>query len=190
MKPLRRFATAATLLLLTLATTARADLPGTTIIYDAPWAPGDAPRSGAAEFSVLLSVAQLRHQHSRAGIVAVGNHNGLLQPATEDALTRAALMGVAVVRIAGSAKPALLPDDLFIEAASQPALIVEKLLADCLTRFGPPPAAANPAKPTASETAAIRRLISRYQMAFDTANSLMVNHTVALAMGPRNDYDN
>lgn len=189
MTPLRRLATAATLFVLALATTARAETPGTAIIYDAPWAPGDASRSGAAEFTVLLSVAQLRHQHSRAGIVAVGTNNGLLQPATEDALTRAALMGVAVVRLAGSAKPPALPDDLLIEAASQPALIVEKLLADCLTRFGPPPAAADPAKPTPGETAAIRRMISRYQLAFDAAHALLHAPNVALAMGPRDDLE-
>lgn len=191
MTSFRHFTIAATLLsiALTLATNARADSTGTAIIYDAPWSPGDAPRSGAAEFTVLLSVARLRHDHTRAGIVAVGNQNGLLQPATEDALTRAALMGVAVVRLSGSAHAPALPDDLFIAAPSQPALIVEKILSDCLVRFGAPPAAVNPAKPTARETAAIRRVISRYQMAFDTIAFLARTHIGTLATGPRNDHE-
>ncbi len=190
MTSFRRLATAATLILLALATaasSARADQTGTTIVYDAPWSPGDVSRDGAAEFSILLTVAQLRKSHARAGIVAVGNADGLLQPATSDALTRAACMGVTIVRIVGATKPLTVPHDFFIEAAAQPALVVEKLLADCLARFGPPPAAANPANPTASEAAAIRRVLSRYQLAFDTARQLPSN--AVLAMGPRFDHD-
>ena len=190
MTPSRRLTAAATLLLLALATAAtsvRADQPGTTILYDAPWSPGDVSRDGASEFAVLLNVAQLRQHYRRAGIVAVGNADGLLQPATQDALTRAALMGVAVVRIVGATKPRAVPDNLFIEAAAQPALVVEKLLADCLVRFGAPPAAANPARPTPAEKAALRRVLSRYQLAFDAARALPSN--AVLAMGPRFDHD-
>lgn len=188
MPTLRRLTLAATLFALALAAPLRAEQPGTTVIFDAPWAPGDDSRAGAAEFAIFLRVAQLRQNHTRAGIVAVGNRHGLLQPATEEALTRAALMGVVVVRLADAIKPPALPDDLFVEAGAQPANAVEKILADCLTRFGPIPAAANPARPTAQETAAIRKLLTRYQMAFDTAASM--TKSVALAMGPRNDYDN
>ncbi len=190
MTSFRRLTTAATLVLLALATTTtsvRAEAPGTTILFDAPWSPGDASRDGAAEFAVLLNVAQLRQAHRRAGIVAVGNADGLLQPATQDALTRAVFMGVTVVRIVGATKPLGVTNDLFVEAAAQPALVVEKLLADCLIRFGAPPAAANPARPTPAETAAIRRVLSRYQLAFDAARQLPSN--AVLAMGPRFDYD-
>jgi hypothetical protein len=190
MTSFRRFTTAATLFLLALSTAAtsvHADQPGTTIIYDAPWSPGDASRDGAAEFAVLLTVAQLRQHHGRAGIVAVGNVNGLLQPATHEALTRAACMGVAIVRIVGAKQPLVVPYDFFIEAPAQPALVVEKILADCLVRFGAPPAAANPAYPTAAESAAIRRVLSRYQLAFDAARA--IPSKAVLAMGPRFDHD-
>lgn len=116
----------------------------------------------------------------RAGLVAVGNSDGLLQPATHDALARAACMGVAVVRIVGGTTPLAVPGVLFIEAARQPALVVERLLADCLVRFGAPPAAANPTHPTPTETAAIRRILTRYQIAFDPARQLPSNAVLAL----------
>lgn len=188
MPTLRRLTLAATLCTLALAAPLRAAEPGTTVIFDTPWAPGDESRAGAAEFAILLRVAQLRQNHSHTGIVAVGNRHGLLQPATEEALARAALMGVVVVRLADAIKPPALPDDLFVEVGAQPAYAVEKTLADCLKRFGPVPAAANPARPTPQETAAIRQVLARYQLAFDTAASM--TKSGALAMGPRNDYEN
>ena len=184
---LRRFATA-TLLILAASLAHAGDEAGVAVIYDAPWAPGDVSRSGAAEFTVLLKVAQLRQSYSRAGVVAVGYRRGLLQPATEEALNRAALMGVAVVRLAeGTEKVSAVGNTCFIEVGAQAASSVEKLLADCLTRYGAPPAAANPARPTARELSAIRKVIARYQFAFDAAQG---NRVAALAMGPRTDYEN
>jgi hypothetical protein len=188
MRLIRQLAAAATLLVLGTTVVRAAEAPGVAVIYDSPWAPGDASRAGAAEFSVLLKVAQLRQAHPLAGVVAVGYRRGLLQPATEDALNRASLMGVAVVRLAeGADKFPSVGGNCFVEVGAQAASSVEKILADCLALYGAPPAVANPARPTARELAAIHKVISRYQFAFDAAQG---SKMAALAMGPRTDYEN
>lgn len=185
---LRRLTTAASLLILAASSARADDTPEVAVIYDSPWAPGDESRAGAAEFTVLLKVAQLRQSHPRVGVVAVGYRRGLLQPATEDALARAALMGVAVVRLAeGTEKMPGSGETCFIEVGALAASSVEKILADCLARFGAPPRAANPAQPTARELAAIRKVVAKYQFAFDASHG---SRMAALTMGPRSDYEN
>src|SRR5882724_6853893 len=124
---------------------------------------------GAAEMEVLICAAGLLQSHPLAGIVGIGNRRGVLQPATEEALARVALMGMPVVRVARDGFPPANADDFFIEAGPLSATAARDLLAVCLARLGAPPAAADPAHPTESESSAIKAALARYQQAFDAA---------------------
>jgi hypothetical protein len=151
--------------------------PGVAVFYETPALPGDPARDGAAEFSVLLCVAQLRQHHPVAGLVCVGNHYTDLQFRTERTLGRVALMGVPVVKVAWQGHLPANPELIFVAARALTPAAAEGLLAECLTRYGAPPAARDPAHPTASELAALRAQVARYQRIFDASN-----HATQVAM--------
>jgi hypothetical protein len=140
------------------------------ILYQAPALPGDPVRDGAAEFSVLLCVAQLRQAHPVAGLVCVGNHYTELQFRTQQALDRVALMGVPVAKVPWGGHAPANPDRLFIEARALAPAAAERLLAQGLARYGALPPAHDPARPTAAELTAIRARIALYQALFDAAS--------------------
>src|SRR3954471_21244161 len=73
---------------------------GVGVLHTVEWSPGDAARDGAGEFLVLLRAAQLQQWAQAAGLLAVGDHNGLLRAGGERALRRVALSGVVVAKIA------------------------------------------------------------------------------------------
>jgi hypothetical protein len=145
--------------------------PAVGEFHDVAWAPGDSSKNGAAEMSILMSVARLRQDHSLAGLVCVGNRDGAFHAATEDTLVRVALMGVPVVKLAQSDPMPVNPTDVFIEAGTLAPVVAKRLLSECLARFGAPPAAADPDHPTARELTATRRKLALYQSVFDTANA-------------------
>jgi len=139
---------------------------GVAVVHTAASSPGDGARDGAGEFEVLIRVAQLRHAHAAAGLISVGDHNGSLQCGGERALRWAALAGVSVVKLAPGGEVAADPDQLFVDAGHLTEEQAHLVLRQCLERYGPPPAAADPARPTKNELAAIHSHLRRFQTAF------------------------
>ena len=148
--------------------------PSVGVLYGTTWSPGDAARDGAAEFEVLMCAATLKQANPLAGIVGVGKHHGSFSPAAEVALQRVACMGIPVVRLASSGPLPSHQGDVFIEAGSLSPADARRLLAECLTRYGAPPAAHDPAHPTKKESAAIESKLALYQLQFDAHNSVQV----------------
>jgi hypothetical protein len=145
--------------------------PAVAVLYGSVWSPGDTARDGAAEFEVLMCAARLRSGSTLAGLIGVGNKHGSFSPSAETALERVALMGIPVVRLAqGETLPAH-DGDVFIEAGTLSAQDAKRLLAECLTRYGPLPAAADPVRPTKKERAALLNRLALYQLQFDTRNA-------------------
>ena len=145
--------------------------PAVGEFHDVASMPGDHSRAGATEMTILMRVAQLRQGHPLAGLVCVGNRDGAFHAATEDALTRVALMGVPVVKLAQSDPMPVNPDDMFVEAGVMEPVVAKRLLAECLERYGAPPAAADPDHPTTRELAATRTRLALYQSVFSAAGT-------------------
>ena len=147
--------------------------PGIALLRDVATS-GEAARAGAAEFDILLVVARLRQEHPDAGLVCVGNRDGAFHAAAEAVLTRVVLMGVPVVKLAQRDPMPVNPDDVFVEGGALPPAVARRLLADCIVRFGPPAAAADPSRPTAREIAATRRKLALYQAVFQAGMAQQV----------------
>lgn len=144
-----------------------AEKPGIARLEGVAWSPDDPARDGAGEFEVLLSTARLLKAHALAGFVTVGNSHGALLPNTELALRRVVHMGLPVVRLAREGRVDPSRADLFVAAGSLAPADAERILANCLLRYGALPPAADPARPTRAETAAIRAHLELFQSAFD-----------------------
>jgi hypothetical protein len=141
--------------------------PRVAVIEDAPWSPADFSREGAAELKVLLHLAELMRADEPIGLVGIGDERGCFLAGTQRALEFAAARGVPVVRLGGgAARRARAEDDLFISGGDLPAAEACVLLASCLARFGPLPAADRPA--------ARQRQLSRYQAEFDARRTAHV----------------
>jgi len=156
---IRFLATPVAFLLFAIAAPASSPSP-VAVIEDAPWSPGDAPRDGAAEFGVLLRLAQLQREHALVGLVGVGDRRGRFQEGTRRGLEFAVQQGCPVVRLARGT-PAAVPseDDVFIDGGPLSPQAAADLLAHCLQRFGPLP------KENASPV--FREQLARYQAEFN-----------------------
>ena len=134
-------------------------------------APGIAQLDGVAwsanDFEVFLSTARLLKNHTLAGFVTVGNSHGALLPNTELALRRVVHMGIPVVRLAREGRVESSSSDLFVAAGALAPADAERILANCLLRYGALTPAADPAHPTAAETLRIRAQLEQYQTTFD-----------------------
>lgn len=145
--------------------------PGVAVLKSAPWSPGDTVREGAGEFEVLVCAAQLRRDHTLAGVVGVGNRHGLFLQGAERALQHLALSGMPVVKLTTGGDLASDPARLFINAHGLRSEEASELLTRCLARHGAPPAATNPASPTTGELAAIRKHLRPFHDAFVLAGA-------------------
>ncbi|HWA10329.1 MAG TPA: hypothetical protein VG838_12825 [Opitutaceae bacterium] len=143
--------------------------PAVAEFRDPAWSSGESVRSGATEMAILMRVALLRQDHPLAGLVCIGNRDGAFHASTEDTLARVALMGVPVAKLAQASPMPDNPDDLFIEAGVLAPEVAKRLLVQCLARYGAPPVAADPGRPTPRELAAIRAKLALYQKVFDAA---------------------
>lgn len=148
----------------------RAKEPAVAVLYGAAWSPGDAARDGAAEFEVLMCVAQVQQASAVAGLVSVGYRRGSFPPSAETALERVAHMGIPVVRLAQNSPLPTHHGDSFIEAGSLSPADAKRLLADCLARYGALPASVDPAKPTKKEAEALQAKLALFQAQFDARN--------------------
>jgi len=164
----------ATLLLSPFARNAQATEPAVAVLVGSAWSPGDSVRDGAAEFEVLMCVAQLQHASGIAGLVSVGYHRGSFPPAAEMALARVAHMGIPVVRLAQNAPLPAHEGDSFIEAGSLSPTEAKRLLTECLKRYGALPAATDPANPTKKESQALQAKVALYQAQFDSRSPTQI----------------
>jgi L-asparaginase len=147
---------------------------GIAVVRSPAWSPGDAVREGAGEFEVLVSVASLQRMHREVGIVGVGNRHGIFPAGGEQALRFFSLQGVPVAKIAPGGDLASDPEGIFLEAGHLTEAKASAVLSRCLERFGAPPAAANPDRPTAIELVAIRAALRPFREAFALANAQSV----------------
>lgn len=148
--------------------------PAVELVFGTAWSPNDSARDGAAEFELLVCAARLRQSGPLGGIVGVGKTHGAFSPAGEVALQRIAYMGLPVVRVASIGSLPAHPGDAFIEAGSLSPAEARRVLLQCLARYGAPPAAKNPARPTAEESAALQTKLVLYQKHFDESNAVQV----------------
>lgn len=148
------------------ATVSAAPNVGVGVVRSAEWSPGDAAREGAGEFLVLLNAAKLQRNHAAAGLVAVGDRNGMLRSGGERALRRLALTGVVVVRLAPGGTVAETPDNLFLDARDLDEAAAQTLLARGLELYGAPPVVADPERPAPAELAAIHAHLKKIQLLF------------------------
>ncbi len=128
-------------------------------------------REGAGEFQVMMSVANLQNSHSTVGLVGVGNRHGMFPAGSEHALRFFALHGVPVAKLARGDELAADPEGLFIDAGTLSEKDAAAVLTHCLNRYGAPPLAANPDKPTVRELEAIRKSLRPFREAFALANA-------------------
>lgn len=148
---------------------------GVAVVRNAEWALSDPVRDGAGELEIWLRVAQLQRQHDAAGVVAVGDHHGVLRSGGEQALRRVVYTGVAVVKLArAGGEVAATPDNLFIDAGALPEDHASRVLTRCLERYGAPPAAADPEHPTARERSAIQAHLKKFQRDFTAERTKVV----------------
>jgi len=169
----------ALLAILALAGAAPAATPGTggvavAVVRSAEWSPGDTAREGAGEFLVLLHAARLQRTRRVTGILAVGDHNGVLRSGGERALRHLAVTGVVVVKLAPLGEVASTPDNVFVDAGPLDEAAAERILAQGLGRFGAPPGALDPSQPTPRELAAIRDHLKRFQALFALESGVSV----------------
>ncbi len=146
-------------------------MAGVGIVQSSEWSAGDHVRDGAGEFAVFLRVAQLQRAHRSAGLVAVGDRNGILRSGGERALRRIVLTGIAVVKLAPGGEIASDDHALFLDGQKLPASAATTVLARCLERHGPPPAVRDPENPSPNELAAIRAHLQPFQTAITLASS-------------------
>jgi L-asparaginase len=144
------------------------------VLHSAVEAPGDATREGAGEFEVMVSVARLANDHGAVGIVGVGNRHGLFPKGGEHALRFFALRGVPVAKLTRGGDLASDPDGLFLGGSGLNEAQASSVLARCLDRYGPPPAAADPDHPTSREMSAIRAHLAPFQQALALAGAQRV----------------
>lgn len=136
---------------------------GVARLHSAAWIPGDDVRDGAGEFAVFLQSAHLQRQHRAAGLVVVGDRNGMLRSGGERALRMVVYTGLAIVKLAPGGVVAQGEAEVFLTAENLAPDQAEAVLRACLARYGAPPAAAAPERPTAAEIAAIRTHLRPFQ---------------------------
>lgn len=139
---------------------------GVAVVHSVAWAPGQPAREGAGEFLVLLQAAKLQRSHRAAGLLAVGDHNGVLRGGGERALRRLAVTGVVVVRLAPKGEVAPMPDNVFVDAGPLSEAQAERVLAHGLELYGAAPKVAAPEHPTERELETIRAHLRKFQELF------------------------
>jgi hypothetical protein len=144
------------------------------VIRSAAWAPDQPAREGAGEFLVLLQAAKLQRSYRAAGLLAVGDHNGVLRGGGERALRRIAMTGVVVVRLAPQGEVAPMPENLFVDAGRLTEAQAGHLLERGLELYGAAPKAASPEHPTDRELESIRLHLRKFQELFAAESGALV----------------
>jgi hypothetical protein len=138
------------------------------VVQGAEWNAGDLARDGAGEFAVFLRVAQLQREHRAVALIAICDRHGLLRSGGERALRRVVFDGVVVAKFTAEAG-SLRGDGVFLDPLKLRIDAARSVIAECLSRHGPPPAAADPENPTSAERAALTAHLRPFQNALDKA---------------------
>jgi hypothetical protein len=147
-------------------------IPKVTIVKSGRYMPDDASGDAAAEVDILARIDRNLREAPLAGFVAEGSAPfGSTYNAMEAALRRATFSGMPVVKVGrgnaeGIVDPARSP--LAIAGSNLTATKARLLLMACLLKLGSLPPAADPANPTAGETAALKARLVDYQAIFNS----------------------
>jgi hypothetical protein len=147
-------------------------IPKVTIAKHARYLPDDTSGDANSEVDLLARIDKSLHDAPLAGFVAEGSAPfGAMSNSVDAALKRATFSGMPVVKVgrgnAGGFVDAT-RDPLAIAGSNLTATKARLLLMACLMKFGCLPPAVDPAKPTPSETEAIKAKLKQYQEIFNT----------------------
>jgi L-asparaginase len=141
-------------------------VPHVGIIKHARYMP---PRGDeTAEIDAMVA-ANLARGAASGFVVEGAAPYGRASPAAERALRRAAMQGMPVVMVGRGNADGFVPPgvpDFAIAGSNLTATKARLLLMACLLRFGPPPAAGDPDRPTDAEQQAIRETFHQYRAVY------------------------
>jgi L-asparaginase len=147
-------------------------IPSVTIVKHARYLPEDVSGEPAAEVGILARIEKNLRDGRLTGFVAEGSAPfGAMSNSVDAALKRATFSGIPVVKVGrGNAGGFVDPkrDPLAIAGSNLTATKARLLLMACLMKFGCLPPAADPVKPTPTETEASQAALKRYQEIFDS----------------------
>jgi L-asparaginase len=150
-------------------------IPKVAIIKGGGQYTGDAPlgegeRDLETEVGIRAAIDQALCDAPLAGFVGEGmSPYGMLNEAADAMLRRAVFSGQPVVKVGrGNNEGFAYHTPPFIAGGNLTASKARLLLMACLMKYGSPPPAANPDKPTASEKDATSAVLQNYQAVFDT----------------------
>ena len=147
-------------------------IPTVTIVKHARYLPPDTSGDAGTEVDILARIEKNLRDAPLAGFVAEGSAPfGAMSNSVGAALKRATFSGMPVVKVGrGNAGGFVDPtrDPLAIAGSNLTATKARLLLMACLMKFGCLPPAADPAKPTATETETTKAKLRQYQEVFDT----------------------
>ena len=154
----------AAITLVTLAMASPSAPPAVAVVRAVPvsLAQADAAREGAAELVVLMEIARVQALPIKGGLVGVGNRRGLFPCDTEEALRRAVLDGVPVVKLAPHGEVLPAPHGLFLDGGDLSVEDACRILAQCLGRYGALPKVTK-GEPSARELAANQNHLRSFQ---------------------------
>jgi L-asparaginase len=147
-------------------------MPVVRISKHARYSCSDWADDAASEVEIAARVAQNLAASPLSGLVLEGSAPyGEGDAAHMAALRQAVLAGVPVVRTGRGNSGGMVPTEpsgLFPSGSNLSATKARLLLMACLLRFGCPPPAADPGRPTPAELDAIRAHLADFQRVFDS----------------------
>jgi hypothetical protein len=149
-----------------------AAIPKVTIVKHARYLPEDTSGNADEEVDILARIEKNLRDAPLAGFVAEGSAPfGAMSNSVDAALKRATFSGMPVVKVGRGNAAGFVDatrDPLAIAGSNLTATKARLLLMACLMKFGCLPPAADPARPSQSETDATKKALARYQEIFDT----------------------
>ena len=143
-----------------------------SIYKSSRYLPGDASTDAEAEVDILARMAHNLKTVPLAGFVGEGAAPfGGLTRSMDAALERAAFSGMPVVKVGRGNAEGMVPVNpgaVFISGSNLTATKARLLLMACLLKLGALPPAADPARPSAAERAAVQAKVAQYQAIFST----------------------
>ncbi len=146
-------------------------IPRVTIVKDMSYLEDGDGGNPEDEVDILADLDRNVRTAPLAGFVIEGHapYGTMGSSARWAAMQRAARSGMAVVCVGrGNNDGFTPPRDLLIGGGNLTATKARLLLMACLMRFGSPPPAVDPARPTEAELDAVRRHVARFQAVFHT----------------------
>jgi L-asparaginase len=146
-------------------------IPNVTLVKGARWSALDNTDSPEREVDILARLEEDLRSEPLSGMIAEGTHGGSFVRPAEAALKLVVMHGIPVVKVnRGGTTGYMRPSDenLMIEGSNLTATKARLLLMACLMKFGTLPPAADPAKPTPAEIAAVKDKLKLYQAVFST----------------------